>query len=246
MTNTTESGLVEIWADFVDWPKRKAGEAGFIKRNLAKHGCRSVYDLCVGGGFDSIELLLTGFDVTSNEVDDAFLELANRNAEDRGVSLSITRFDWRELPPHPEFDSAIMMGNSLIYMPDPVERQKVICNVYGLLNPGGVFIIDRRNFEYILSEREEILRGNFRYSREFVYCGEHVNGYPVAIEDKGVLFEYLDKRTGKKYNIMQYPVMEEEMNVLLRQAGFREVNTYYDYKEVKPAHHDFTQHVAVK
>jgi SAM-dependent methyltransferase len=246
MTNTTDSDLVEIWAAFVDWPRRKAGEAGFIKRNLAKHGCRSVYDLCVGGGFDSIELLLAGFDVTSNEVDDAFLELAKRNAERRGVALSITRYDWRELPPEPKFDSAIMLGNSFIYVQDPVEHQKIVRNVYDLLNPGGVFIIDRRNFEYIFSERDEILRGNFKYSRRFVYCGDYVDGRPVGIGDNGVLFEYLDKRTGRKYNILHYPVMEDELNALLRRVGFRDVQTYYDYEEKKPVHHDFTQHVAIK
>jgi SAM-dependent methyltransferase len=246
MTNTTESDLVEIWADFVDWPRRKAGEGGFIQRHLTKHGCKSVYDLCAGGGFDSIELLLAGFGVTSNEVDDAFLGLAKRNAERRGVALSITRYDWRELPPEPKFDSAIMTGNSFIYVRDPVERQNVIRNIYKILNPGGVFMIDRRNFEYIFSERDEILRGNFRYSRRFVYCGDHVDSYPVVIADKGVLFEYLDKRTGKKYNILHHPVMEEEMNALLRGAGFRDIQTYYDYEEKKQGHHDFTQHVAIK
>ena len=46
----TEPKLVDIWQEFVDWEKRKKGENGFLTSQLA--GMKTVYDLCLGGGFD--------------------------------------------------------------------------------------------------------------------------------------------------------------------------------------------------
>ncbi len=246
MTETTGKTLVELWGRFVCWEKRKRGEDGFTEKNLYRHGCKTVYDLALGGGFNSIELLLAGFLVTSNEIDENFVQLGMKNAQEKKVQLRLTGYDWRALPAEPKFDAAVLYGNSFIYIRDTRERKKILKNIYDLLNPGGIFIIDRRNFEYILEEKEKILNGAFRFSKRYIYCGSSVDSYPISINAKEVLFEYLDKHNGKKHHLIHYPVFQKELENLLLNVGFREQQTFYDYQENRPEHHDFTQHLAVK
>lgn len=246
MSNHTDPGLVEIWPEFVDWDKRKTGDSGFLESKLRSFGCVKVYDLCLGGGFDSIELINAGFDVTSNEIDQAFVDLALRNAQARNTRLNLTSHDWRQLPGDPHFDAAIMLGNSFIYIDKDKDRKDILRNIYRLLNPGGIFMIDHRNFEYILKDSENIIQGDYRYSKKYVYCGTRVVARPIEIRPDDVLFEYHDLSTGKRYYLHHYPIKEDELKGLLIDAGFSEIQTFYDYKDKKPNHHDFVQHIAKK
>ena len=52
------------------------------------------------------------------------------------------------------FDAIVCMGNSFAHLPDfqgdQHDHRLAIANFYGLLKPGGVLIIDHRNYDYIL------------------------------------------------------------------------------------------------
>ena len=52
------------------------------------------------------------------------------------------------------YDAIVVMGNSFAHLPDfhgdQQEHKIAIANFHALLKPGGVLIIDHRNYDYIL------------------------------------------------------------------------------------------------
>ncbi|HII15714.1 MAG TPA: class I SAM-dependent methyltransferase [Nanoarchaeota archaeon] len=242
--------LVEMWADFINWEKRRKGENGFLLNTLNKSHCRNVFDACLGDGADSIYLLKNGFDVTSNDLDNLFIKKARENAIKYNVTLNITEHDWRYLDRHFEgknFDAVLCLGNSLTYLFEKKGRLKTLRNFLYILKDKGILVIDERNYQSILDKREEILKeGKFQYSGEYVYCGDKVHGRPIEISDDKVRFEYKDERTGSKGYLLLYPFKRGELLDLLKEAGFAKIEPYSDYKKGFTPDADFYQYVCIK
>lgn len=251
MVKTTDTGLVEFWTEFIDWSKRKEGEGTFIVDILRKHECTTVFDACLGDGYDSIMLLQHGFKVTSNELDPQFKRKAIENAQNEGIELTLAPdYDWRSIPDHLEnqFDAVICLGNSLTYLFDQTDQMKAITNFYKVLKSGGVFIVDQRNYDYMLDNRETILKSpqtNFRYLKQYRYCSQTIDGFPVKITDDEVLLRYVHRETGQTEHLRVYPFRKKELRALLQQAGFT-VETYCNFQEQECEHIDFYQHTCVK
>ncbi len=231
--NYNSPHLVNIWREFIDWEKRRQGEGGFLVRTLREHDAQKILDASLGDGCDSIYLIQQGFDVTSNEIDSVFRAKAIEHARKEHVDLTITTLDWRALDaqfPDACFDAVILLGNSLTYLFTQQDQLAALQQFKKILRPGGVLIVDERNYQYILDHREEILSGTFNYSGNYVYCGGLVHARPTEIDDDHVVFEYQHQETGEKGTLVMYPFKRGELKRLLITAGFGAITQYSDYK----------------
>lgn len=136
----------------------------FIKQILTSHGCRHVLDVACGTGVDSIMLLEQGFQLTSVDASDKMLKYAlkerwNRRKEEPFDKWMIEEANWLTLPddihkPGDGYDAVICLGNSFAHLPDFVgdlrDIKLALKNFHSMLKPGGVLIIDHRNYDYIL------------------------------------------------------------------------------------------------
>lgn len=247
--NYNQKTIIEIWGDFIDYKKRKTGEAGFLKKTLNHSNCHKVFDSCLGNGVDSIHLIREGFDVTSNDIDALMIKKAKENANKAKVTLKITEYDWLHLDKHfdeDSFDATICLGNSITYLFTKNNQLTTLRNFLHLLRKGGVLILDERNYQYMLDNREEILKGNFRYTRRYVYCGKKVHGKPVEITDNRVRMEYTHDEKEEKAYLILYPFKKGELVSLCKEAGFSKVEQYSDYKKGYNPDADFHQYVCVK
>ncbi len=241
--------LVKMWREFINWEKRRAGEGNFLINQFQKYQVKKVFDASLGDGCDSIYLLKQGFEVTSNEIDKLFLAQALVNAQAEGVHLTTTTLDWRILATQvaaANFDAVICLGNSITYLFTAKEQLKALDQFKRILHPGGILIIDERNYQYILDHREAILQGDFRYSGKYVYCGEKIHGKPVEITDTYIKMEYTQEDSPKKGYLIMYPFKRGELKNLLTQAGFTTVEQFSDYKISEDTNADFYQYVCVK
>lgn len=246
--NYNSPALVDLWGDFIDWKKRRKGEDGFLVDALRKHGSGKILDASLGDGCDSIYLLQKGFDVTSNEIDSLFIEKALLNARKARVELTITNHDWRELVEHfPEetFDAVFLLGNSLTYLFSKRDRVRALTAFKQVLKKRGILLIDERNYQYILDNKEDILAGKFKYSGKFVYCGSKVHAEPVEIQRNKVVMKY-EHENGKKGFLVLYPFKKGELQSLLRESGFKNITRYSDYRKGYDQHADFYQYIASK
>jgi len=238
--------LVDFWSDFIDWGKRRQGEDGFLVRTLAPFGPK-VLDACLGDGCDSIHLSQNGFSVTGNELDRGLAQKAAANARSAGVPLAVTHHDWRNFSRRFSpgvFDSVLLMGNSLTYLFERKDQLAALGGFLHVLRPGGLLLIDERNYEYMLAHRMEALR-HFRYSKKYVYCGQKVDGRPESIETGKVVFRY-DHQDGRTARLTVYPFGKGELHGLLDEAGFVEVRQYSDYRPGYAPNADFHQYACIK
>ena len=247
--NYNSQDLVQMWREFIDWDKRRAGEDNFLVNQLHKYNVKKVFDAALGDGCDSIYLIKQGFDVTSNEIDKTFLNKALENVQKENITFKITNIDWRKLDSElaeKSFDAVILLGNSLTYLFSKQAQLKALSQFKKILKNNGILIIDERNYQYILDNRDEILKGNFHYSGKYVYCGDKVHGKPIEIFEDKVKFGYTDETTGKKGFLILYPFKRGELKNLLIATGFKSIEQFSDYKKHENNNADFYQYVCQK
>ncbi len=240
--------LVDFWDEYIDWNKRREGENGFLVNTLKENGCRKILDASLGTGCDSIYLLKQGFDVTSNEIDAVFARKALENAAKEAVHIKLTGYDWRELDEkfgRASFDAIILQGNSLTHLFKKQVQMRTLSAFRNVLRPGGILIIDERNYGYMLAEKEKILNGNFRYSGKYVYCGKKVKCVPIEIGPEKIVLKATHEN-GKAGQMTLYPFKDGELVSLIRQAGFENIEQYSDFKNGHDVGADFFQYVAKK
>merc|ERR1719445_614936 len=136
---------------------------------LKEKNAVTIMDAACGTGVDSVMLIEEmgnnpGFHLTSCDFSDKMLKDALKTRWDRRREKPF--FDWvieegnwltlkKDVPvPGFGFDAIICMGNSFPNLMDEegdLRNQKIaIKNFYDMLKPGGILIIDHRNYDYIL------------------------------------------------------------------------------------------------
>jgi len=246
--NLNNKNLVEMWGSFIDWNKRYKTDMPFLTKLFKENKCKNIFDASLGDGVNSIKLI-NKYNVTSNDIDKLFIKKAKENAKKNNVKLNITNYDWKELNkyiPNNSFDSIICLGNSLTYLFTKKDQLKVLKNFKNILRKGGLLVIDERNYKYILDNKKKILNGYFKYSSKYVYCGKKIHGYPVKINNKLVRMEYSDETNGKKAYLELYPFKKGELKSLLKEAGFKKIQQFSDYKEGYSLKADFHQYICMK
>ena len=252
MDNYKDYGLTvfeDVVYDFINPEKRRKGEEGFLIKQLKKYNCKKVFESSLGIGIDAVYLSKNKFEVIGNDIDNYAIQKAKEYMKKRGVDIKITNYDWKELTKDIEkdsFDSILCLGNSLTYLFKKEDQLKVLKSFYEVLRKKGILIIDERNYQYILDNKEEILKGNFKYSKKYVFCGDTVNASPVQISQNKIKMQYIDNKNKKKVYLDLYPFKKDEMFNLLKETGFKIIKQFSDYKEGYNKDADFYQYVCVK
>ncbi|XP_020012679.1 glycine N-methyltransferase [Castor canadensis] len=156
-----------VWQLYIgDTRSRTAEYKAWLLGLLRQHGCQRVLDVACGTGVDSIMLVEEGFSVTSVDASDKMLKYAlkerwNRRQEPAFDKWVIEEANWMTLDkdvPQPVgggFDAVICLGNSFAHLPDckgdQSEHRLALKNIANMVRPGGLLVIDHRNYDHILS-----------------------------------------------------------------------------------------------
>lgn len=228
-----EDPLVARWPDFVNYSKRLETEGPFLRGVVRQYGVR-VLDAAMGIGCESIFLTKEGAQVTGNEINPGFREHAREKARVEKVELKVTAIDWRNLAKvfEPDsFDVILLLGNSLCLMQKSDDRKETLKSLREVCRPGGVVVVDQRNFDYILEQKEAVLNGYFRYGHRVMYCGTDIVGYPIAIDNDCVRFVY--ENTASQ-NILGYldmhPFLGRELVDVFQNGGFTLESSLSDFQ----------------
>jgi len=166
--------FVDKWDDLIDWDRRKASEAGFFVEKLRAAGATRILDVAAGTGFHSVALIEAGFDVVAVDGSAAMLEQARTNAARRGHRLETVHADWRSLGERISgpFDAVVCLGSSFPHLFEEADRRAVLDEFAAQLAPGGLLMLDHRNFDAIRAHR-------YKSSGNFYYCG---TGAKVSVD----------------------------------------------------------------
>jgi glycine/sarcosine N-methyltransferase len=216
------SEFADHWDELVGWEKRSTTEIAFLMGLLKKFNCRNVLDVALGTGFHSVELLKQGLRVKSVDVSPAMIKVADQNAKRHSVTLDVVCADWAELDRKipQKFDCILCLGNSLACEMSPAKRQEAVRNWVNVLSENGIIIVDRRNYESLLSH-------NYNFSAKGQYSGKTVKITPTKVANDGTVFSYTFS-DGKTFDLNMYPLLDQQIKDLFLAVNYRPVEVYGD------------------
>jgi len=151
---------------FVNWQNRLSFEMSFIVDRIHKSITKQdneirVLDTATGTGMHAIALAGKGFIAAGSDISTGMIEKARSNAikhnqkiyfKTAGFGQNASAFhDHSSLFP---FDVLLCLGNSLPHVENQQELTITLSDFYSCLSPGGLLLIQSRNFDSILQKRE--------------------------------------------------------------------------------------------
>jgi glycine/sarcosine N-methyltransferase len=143
---------------FVDWKGRLAHELPFLDRLFAGRGIERVLDAACGTGHHAIALAQRGYEVIGADLSAAMVERARQNAAAAGLDIRFTVAGLGELAVLGEaFDAVLCLGNSLPHLLTAAAVDGALADFTSVLRPGGLLVIQNRNFDRVWAERERFM-----------------------------------------------------------------------------------------
>jgi SAM-dependent methyltransferase len=151
---------------FVDWSGRLAVELPFIEEQLRAVEVQStsepgrayrVLDVACGTGMHAVALAQRGYSVVGADLSAGMIERARANAaaEEVDVRFEVAGFgNLAQTLGGTNFDAILCLGNSLPHLLDRGELASALVDLAACLRPGGLLLIQNRNFDAVLAQRE--------------------------------------------------------------------------------------------
>lgn len=131
--------------------EQTAREVDFIRDALALKPNSEVLDVACGYGRHAVELAQQGFRVTGLDLSLPLLIKAADHSQKRGLAVNFVHADMREMTFNGQFDAAYCVLSSFGYF-DEETNLRVANGICRALKPGGRFILDIINRDYIVGD----------------------------------------------------------------------------------------------
>ena len=141
---------------FVSWSGRLSVEIPFLESKLRKSGARRVLDAACGTGMHAIALAQVGFEASGADLSVGMITRARENAQAAGLDLPFKAAGFGNVTATfgPEsFDALLCLGNSLPHLLTPELLFQALTDFAHCLKPGGLVIIQNRNFDAVMAAR---------------------------------------------------------------------------------------------
>lgn len=219
---------------FVNWPARLATELPFILRQLDSVGAQRVLDAACGTGQHALALAQRGYAVVGADLSPAMIARAKANAQTQGVSADFIVAGFGELYARVGggFGAVLCLGNSLPHLLSPGELLPTLGDFSACLRPGGLLLIQNRNFDRVLGRRE-------RWQEPQAYCEGNQEWLFLRFYDfepDGLLtfnMVTLHRASGGQWrqhvaSTRLWPQRRDELLTALQAAGFTSISSYGD------------------
>ncbi|HVN53855.1 MAG TPA: class I SAM-dependent methyltransferase [Anaerolineaceae bacterium] len=148
---------------FVNWPARLAFELPFIEDQLrrlqpgAPGAPIRILDAACGTGQHALALAKKGFAVSGADLSEGMIARARENSSAAGMEIpfAVAGFDsLAGLYPPESFDALLCLGNSLPHLISRPNLGAALSAFARLLRPGGLLLVQNRNFDAVLARQE--------------------------------------------------------------------------------------------
>ncbi|MBN1537354.1 MAG: class I SAM-dependent methyltransferase [Anaerolineales bacterium] len=220
---------------FVNWPGRLAAEIPFLESQLKQAGVQRVLDTACGTGMHAIALAELGFEVAGADVSRGMVERARANAETSGMKIQFEAAGFGEMKAafgSQAFEAVLCLGNSLPHLLTPEALSAALHDFADCLKPGGLLIIQNRNFDAVMQKRERWMepqsaqegQTEWLFLRFYDYDADGLIPFHVVTlrREAGKAWTQLDMATRLR------PILHDEMKSSLETAGFASVSCYGD------------------
>jgi SAM-dependent methyltransferase len=144
---------------FVNWDNRLAGELPFIEHLLAEvaaGGPARLLDAACGTGKHAIALAQRGHTCAGADLSAPMIARARVNAAAAGVAIPFAAVGFGGLAGAfaGAFDAVLCLGNSLPHLLTPAALADALTDFAACLRPGGLLLIQNRNFDAVTAARQ--------------------------------------------------------------------------------------------
>lgn len=181
-----------------------------------------ILDLCCGPGRYLLELAKRGYAVTGVDSTKSYLDLASKNAKERGLSIELIHADMRDFSMVDTFDGVLNIGLSFGYFEDEADDLKVVQNVYRSLKMSSRFVIDVASIEWPRS------LGNWyivEHDQLHAFVQQH-----LAQDGRWLEADWTIRSSDgdHHFTFAQRLYSEDTLYSLLQSGGFRNIQLYSD------------------
>ena len=218
----------------VAWEERLSREVEFFRRLFDAHGVSRVLDAACGTGMHAIAFARQGRRCAAADVSPAMIDRARENTRRAGVEVDLRVAGFGELARSFEggFDAVTCLGNSLPHLLEDEGLAKALADFAGVLAPGGIVVIQNRNYDRLPASGGRSVHLNARQESDgetlFVRMSEPRGGEAL---DFTILT--LKKRSGAWSAALQTTplraISRDTLERALAAAGFQSIEVYGDY-----------------
>lgn len=216
------------------YPHRNDEEArrqvDFLLDRLDVAPPRDVLDLGCGDGRHSLELTRRGYRVTGLDLSEDLLERARRRTAEEGLDITFVQGDMRDPPGTSAFDLVVNFFTSFGYFREDGENARVLEAIARSLRPGGRFLMDYLNREYVISTLvpadNRTLEGMEVEQHRWITGDPSEAGGHVRINKQVQIREDGAERS---YNESVRMYTLEELDAMMERAGLKVTQTYGDF-----------------
>jgi glycine/sarcosine N-methyltransferase len=219
---------------FVNWPARLAVELPFLEAQLRAVHAHRVLDAACGTGQHALALAQRGYSVVGADLSARMIEKAVANTQALGVPTEFVAAGFGELRQRVGggFDAVLCLGNSLPHVLTPANLAAALADFAACLRPGGLLLVQNRNFDRVLAMRERWMepQAHQEGDREWLF----LRFYDFEA-DGTIAFNIATLRRQSGANWTQHiatthlwPQRQEELFAAVGLAGFAGVNSYGD------------------
>ncbi|MCG2787382.1 MAG: class I SAM-dependent methyltransferase [Anaerolineae bacterium] len=220
---------------FVSWPGRLALEIPFLTDQLRAIGAKSVLDAACGTGMHTLALSQAGFDAAGADLSAGMIARAMENAQAVGLQTPFKTAGFGELSAAfgPEsFDALFCLGNSLPHLLTPELLSAALADFALVLKPGGLVIIQNRNFDAVMAKRQRWMEPQSARDGQIEWLFQRFYDF----ESDGLLtFNVITLRREETGNWVQSvqstqlrPLLSAELQSAFQEAGFESISCYGD------------------
>lgn len=127
----------------------------FILSNVETYAGYRVLDMACGAGRHAILLAKKGLIVTALDLSENLLSLAKRTADDENLKIEFIHSDIRDFRTILNFDLIVNLFTSFGYFESDQENFSILKKAYDLALPGGYFVLDFFNSDYLTNNLSE-------------------------------------------------------------------------------------------
>ena len=224
---------------FVNWKERLSVELPFLSSELNKlnNDVRpiSVLDAACGTGQHVIALTGRGFNCAGADVSSEMITIARDNAKPSGHEIIFKVAGFGELMEafgENAFDSLLCLGNSLPHIIDAEIMADTLADFHKVLRPNGMLIIQNRNFDQVLAERERWMSLQTHHDGENIQIFNRFYDFDpdgkITFNIQLISGSQTEGLTDKVFSTRLWPMKKDQVVESLISAGFNDFEFFGD------------------